>query len=104
MPYTYKSLTFMWLIALGLFALTGSGAVAGKWVLACLLIALAAPALVLRTPRPVVVPAAASRPRANAASRPRANALSGEDDRSPTDLGRIDVHRWEDEGGTAVRA
>jgi uncharacterized protein (DUF58 family) len=85
MPYTYRSLTFMWLIALGLFALTASGAVAGRWVLACLLIALAAPALVLRTPRPVVVPAAASRPRANVSS--------GEDDRSPTDLGRIDVHR-----------
>jgi uncharacterized protein (DUF58 family) len=56
MPYTKKSLAMMWLITVALFALTGSGAVAGSWVLlVLLLVAFAAPALILRSPRPIAV-------------------------------------------------
>jgi hypothetical protein len=52
MPYTNKSLAMVWLITVALFALTGSGAVAGWWVLLIVLVALAAPALMLRSPSP----------------------------------------------------
>jgi hypothetical protein len=48
MPYTYASLAFVWLITLGLFAVTASGAVAGAGLLLFVLVALATPALVLR--------------------------------------------------------
>jgi hypothetical protein len=48
MPYTYKSIAGVWLIVLGLFVLTASGAVTGRWLLLLLLIALGAPALILR--------------------------------------------------------
>ena len=44
MPYTKKSLAMVWLITVALFALTGSGAVAGWWALLVVLVALAAPA------------------------------------------------------------
>ena len=56
MPYTRKSLAMVWLITLGLFVVTGSGAVAGWWVLLLVLVALAAPALVLRSPSPKGMP------------------------------------------------
>ena len=52
MPYTNKSLAMVWLITVALFVLTGSGAVAGWWVLLIVLVALAAPALMLRSPSP----------------------------------------------------
>jgi len=48
MPYTYASLAFVWLITLGLFAVTASGAVAGAGLLLFVLVALATPALILR--------------------------------------------------------
>jgi len=50
MPFTYKSLAFVWLVIFGLFALTASGVVTGSWLLLTLPVALAAPALVLRRP------------------------------------------------------
>ncbi len=53
MPYTYKSLVFVWLVTLVLFVLTGSGVVTGRWLLLLLVVALAVPALILRRPRPV---------------------------------------------------
>lgn len=48
MPYTYTSIAFVWIIVLGLFALSASGAVTGRWLLLLLVVALAAPALILR--------------------------------------------------------
>jgi hypothetical protein len=48
MPYTYASIAIVWLIVLGLFALSASGAVTGRWLLVLLLVALGAPALILR--------------------------------------------------------
>jgi hypothetical protein len=53
MPYTLKSLAFVWLITCGLVVLTGSGAVSGSWLLLLIPIALAAPALLLESPRPI---------------------------------------------------
>jgi hypothetical protein len=47
-PYTNKTLAFVWLTTLGLFALAGSGVLPGLWLLPFLLVALAAPALILR--------------------------------------------------------
>jgi hypothetical protein len=52
MPFTRTSLAMVWLITVALFALTGSGAVGGWWVLLVVLVALAAPALMLRRPSP----------------------------------------------------
>jgi hypothetical protein len=48
-PYTYKSLAFVWLITLGLLYVTASGVVAGSWLLLFVLVALAMPAIILRT-------------------------------------------------------
>lgn len=50
MPYTNKSLVFLWLTIGGLVAMTASGVIAGAWLLLLALVALAAPALILRTP------------------------------------------------------
>jgi hypothetical protein len=90
MPYTYKSLTFVWLITLGLFALSGSGRVAGPWLLLLIAVALAAPALILR--RPAVAGTSPERPRV----------VADERDRSRSDAG-IDLPGWENEGGARSR-
>jgi hypothetical protein len=50
MPYTYKSLAFTWLIILALFAVSASGVARGWWFVLLLAVAVAAPALVLRSP------------------------------------------------------
>jgi hypothetical protein len=50
MRYTRKSLAFVWLIAFGLFVLAASGEMTGPWLLSLLAVALAAPALILRSP------------------------------------------------------
>jgi hypothetical protein len=47
MAYTYKSLTVVWLVTLGLFALAGSGELAGPRLLLLLAVALATPAFIL---------------------------------------------------------
>jgi hypothetical protein len=52
MPYTYASVAFVWLIVLGLFALSASGAVTGRWLLLLLLVAFGAPTLILRRSNP----------------------------------------------------
>jgi len=88
-PYTNKSHVFLWLTTLGLFGLTASGAVTRSWLPLILLVALAAPALILRNQDPV---AAIARSRA----RPR---IAFARDPSPSDLGAVDVYRWENEGG-----
>jgi hypothetical protein len=67
MPYTDKSLAFLGLITLGLFALTASGEVARSWLPLLLLVALAAPGLILRSQDPVGVSARSrKRPRPSA--------------------------------------
>ena len=88
-PYTNKSLVFLWLTILGLCALTASGAVGRSWLVLLPLVALAAPALILRNPDPV---AAVARSRTH----PR---IASTRDQAPLDLGAIDVYRWENEGG-----
>jgi uncharacterized protein (DUF58 family) len=50
MRYTAKSLAFLWLVSLTLFALSGSGVVAGPWLLLLLAVAFAVPVLILRNP------------------------------------------------------
>jgi hypothetical protein len=47
-PYTYRSLAFLWLVIIALVAVIASGAVAGSWRLFILVAALASPALILR--------------------------------------------------------
>ena len=94
MPYTNKSIAFVWLITFGLFALAGFGVLPGLWLLPFLLVALAAPALILRSQRSVGL---------TATSPERARVISDEHDRSPFDVGGIDVYRWENEGGAPPR-
>jgi hypothetical protein len=50
MPFTFRSLTFAWLITLALFAASASGVFVGWSFVALLAIAFAAPWLVLRSP------------------------------------------------------
>ena len=90
MSYTYKSLVFVWLITLGLLGLTASGVVAGTWLLLIVLVALAMPALILRSQHRVGV---------IARSRKRPRIVSEAHVPSPLDRGAIDVSRWESEGG-----
>ena len=93
MPYTRKSLAIVWLIILGLFAATGSGAVAGWWVLLLVLVALAAPALVRKSPSPKGM---------TTPSRERARIGSDQRDRSPQDVANVDASGWENEGGASM--
>lgn len=91
MPYTYKSIAWLWLVTFGLLALTGSGVVTGKWLLLLLPIALAAPALILSSP-------SSSQVGLTTTSRERAAIVSDQRDRSSLDLRKVDVDQWEDEG------
>ena len=89
MPYTYKSLAFVWLITFGLFALTASGMASGSWFLLLLLIVFATPVVILRR-----------QPRVGMIARSRTPRLSSDvGDRSPLDPSGIDVSRWESDGG-----
>jgi hypothetical protein len=45
MSYTYVSLALVWIVVFGLVALSGSGMVAGRWVLLLVGAALVTPAL-----------------------------------------------------------
>ena len=94
MTYTRKSLVMVWLITLGLFVATGSGAVTGRWVLLVLLLALATPVLLLTGPRRQAV---------TAFSRERApSVVSAERDALPLNVAHADVSEWENEGGAGV--
>lgn len=93
MPYTSRSLIFLWLTTLGLFALTASGAVPGSWLPLLLLVALTAPGLLLRNQDPVA---------AIARSRQPTRSVSSARAQSPMDAGASDVYRWENEGGAAA--
>jgi hypothetical protein len=88
MRYSYKSLAFVWLITFGLFAGTGSGVVTGPWLPLLLGVALVAPALILRRPAGATM-----------TSHERPSVAADERDRSPLDLGGIDVSGWENDGG-----
>jgi hypothetical protein len=88
MRYSYKSLAFVWLITLGLFAVTGSGVVPRQWLLVLIAVALAAPALVLR-----------SHPGATVTSHDRPWVVADERDRSLSNLGGIEICEWENDGG-----
>jgi len=91
-PYTNKSLVFLWLTTLGLLGLTASGAVGRSWLPLLVLVALAAPALILRNQDPVpMIARSRTRPRIAAAR-----------DQSPLNPGAIDVYQWENEGGAAT--
>ena len=94
MPYTNQSLACLWLITLGLFVLTASDVVAHSWLPLLLLVALAAPMLILRSHEPVAVIA-------RSGSRP---GIGGAPARSPFDAGAIDLSRWENDGGAARRS
>jgi hypothetical protein len=90
MPYTYKSLAFVWLITFGLFALTASGMASGSWFLLLLLIVFATPVVILRRqPRVGMIARSRTPPRLSADA----------PDRSPSGPAAIDVSRWESEGG-----
>ena len=93
MPYTSKSLAFVWVMTLGLVVLTGSGAVAGPWLVLLVAIALAAPALILSGPRPIAV---------TPPSPERTAMVSDDRARSPLDIGNVDVYEWENEGGAGL--
>ena len=71
--------------------MTASGAVTRSWLPLILLVALAAPALILRNQDPV---AALARSR----TRPK---IASARDQLPSDLGAIDVYQWENEGGAS---
>ena len=49
MPYSFKSVTSLWIVAFGLLAVTVSGAVEGPWLLLPLMVALTTPALILQS-------------------------------------------------------
>jgi hypothetical protein len=59
MPFTRVALASIWLITLGLFAMSGSGMMAGVRLLPLIIVALAAPAIVL-TVVPKLWPAVAA--------------------------------------------
>jgi hypothetical protein len=100
MPYTYTSLAFLWLVILGLFAVSGSGVVAGSWLIPLLLVALATPALILRRFKDSPTIAPQPEPvRVIAGSRRRLKAF----DRSPLEAVGVDVDLWENEGGAPRR-
>ena len=100
MPYTYRSLAFVWLITLGLFALTASGIVVGSRLILFLVVALATPVLVLRRPALAVVRAPQPDPvRVIAVSRRRPGSRFDAFDLSPLEVVGGDVCRWENEGG-----
>ena len=88
MPYTHKSLAFTWLILFALCALSASGVARGWWFVLLLSIAVAIPALVLKDPTDAVSRAAE-----------QALTVAEAPDQAPLNLGGIDVHGWENEGG-----
>jgi len=104
MPYTYTSLVVLWLVTLGLFVVSASGALAGSWLMLLVLIALATPALTLRRFKHAATIAPQLAPvRVIAGSRRRPKALFTALDRSPLETVGVDVGIWENEGGAPRR-
>jgi hypothetical protein len=92
MSYTYKALTLVWLIVFGLAALSGSGIIAGSWVLLLVAAALVMPALTL-----TLLPKPRGSVGAVTTSQGRGLGVSDMRDRSPRDVSGIDV---ENDDGT----
>ena len=90
MPYTYESPSFVWLVTLGVFGLTALGVVGGGWLLIFLLVTLATPILIVMSRHRFGV---------IARSRKHPRIVSDSRDLSPLDPDRVDVYRWESEGG-----
>jgi len=88
MSYTYKALTLVWLTVFGLAALSGSGMIAGSWVLLLVVAALVLPALTLTL---------FSKPSAPTTTHGRAWVVADVRNRSPQEAGGIDA---ENDGGT----
>jgi hypothetical protein len=89
-PYTHKSPSFVWLTTLGVFGVTALGVVGGAWLLMFLLVTLATPILIVMSQDRFGV---------IARSRKHPRIVSDSRDRAPLDPDRIDVYRWESEGG-----
>ena len=89
MPYTYKSLAFLWLIILALFIVSASGVARGPWFALLVAVAIAAPALVLRNSVDMAAPT----------SPERSSIVVEEGASSPTEVSGVDLLRWENEGG-----
>ena len=87
MSYTYKALTLVWLMVFGLAALSGSGMIAGSWVLLLVVAALVMPALTLTL---------CSKPSPLTTAQGRALVVADVRDRSPLEAGGIDA---ENDGG-----
>jgi hypothetical protein len=94
MSYTYKAVALAWLLIFGLFALSGSGAVVGSWILVLVAAALVMPGLILtlcaKPQRSVRAITTAHEP---------ALVVPVVRGRSSLGFGGMDVHRWENEGG-----
>ena len=91
MSYTYKALTLVWLIVFGLAALSGSGMIAGSWVLLLVVAALVMPALTLTL---------CSKPSAVTTAQRRALVGADVRDRSPLGASGIDVENDDGAGPT----
>jgi hypothetical protein len=104
MPYTYTSLVVLWLVTLGLFAVSASGAVSGRWLILLLLAALATPALILRRFKDSSTLVLQLEPaRGVARSRRRPSALFKAFDRSSSEAPGVAVAVWENVGGARRR-
>ena len=94
MAYTNKALAVVWVVALVLFVLSGSGMVSGLWVLSLAALALVLPTVILTVfPRPAFVVGALTAAYAGVLVAPAAAAKVG-----PSAVG-ADVPRWETDGG-----
>jgi len=93
MPYTKKSLAIVWLTMIALVALTGSGTVAGRWFILVVLLALAVPAVVLKSPAATDMTETAPE---------HGGIVSDDRERSPHDPGNVAASDWENEGGAGL--
>ena len=82
MSYTYKALTLVWITVFGLAALSGTGMIAGSWLLLLVVAALVLPAITLTL---------SSKPSALATAQRRALVVADVRDRSPLNAGGLDV-------------
>jgi len=80
MSYTYKALTLVWVIVFGLAALSGTGMIAGSWLLLLVVAALVLPAITLTL---------CSKPSALTTAQRRTLVVADVRDRSPLDAGGL---------------
>ena len=82
MSYTYKALTLVWVIVFGLAAMSGTGMIAGSWLLLLVVAALVLPAITLTL---------CSKPSALTTVQRRTLVVADVRDGSPLDAGGLDV-------------